>query len=40
LIYINRFPRRFIFLLGGSNGTEFGEKQNSRRIELQARLYF
>ena len=28
------------FFLGGGNGTEFGEKQNSRRIELQARLYF
>ena len=28
------------FFLSGGNGTEFGEKQNSRRIELQARLYF
>jgi hypothetical protein len=28
------------FFLGGGNGTEFGEKQNGRRIELQARLYF
>jgi hypothetical protein len=28
------------FFLNGDPGTEFGEKQNSRRIELQARLYF
>ena len=28
------------FFLAGGNGTEFGEKQNSRRLELQARLYF
>ena len=28
------------FFLGGGSGTEFGEKQNSRRFELQARLYF
>jgi len=30
---------RAIFLNGGA-GTEFGEKQNSRRYEVQARLYF
>jgi hypothetical protein len=30
---------RAIFLNGGA-GTDFGEKQNERRIELQARLYF
>ena len=30
---------RAIFLTGGS-GTEFGEKQNSSRIEFRARLYF
>lgn len=30
---------RAIFLNGGP-GTEFGEKQNSRRFEIQARLYF
>ena len=28
------------FFLNGGAGTEFGEKQNRRRIELQARLYF
>lgn len=28
------------FFLGGGGGTEFGEKQNSRRFEVQARLYF
>ena len=28
------------FFLNGGAGTEFGEHQNSRRIELQARLYF
>jgi hypothetical protein len=28
------------FFLNGGAGTEFGERQNSRRIELQARLYF
>jgi len=28
------------FFLSGGSGMEFGEKQNSRRIELQARLYF
>ena len=32
--------RARIFFLGGGAGTEFGEKQNSRRIELQARFYF
>ena len=26
--------------LNGGNGTEFGEKQNSRRLELMARFYF
>jgi hypothetical protein len=30
---------RAIFL-GGGNGTDFGEKQNERRVELLARLYF
>ncbi len=28
------------FCLGGGSGTEFSEKQNRQRIELQARLYF
>jgi hypothetical protein len=28
------------FALGGGGHTDFGEKQNSRRIELRARLYF
>lgn len=28
------------FFLGGGPGTDFGEKQNRRRIELLARLYF
>ena len=28
------------FFLSGDPGTEFGERQNSRRYELQARLYF
>jgi hypothetical protein len=28
------------FFLGGGRGTDFGEKQNARRIELLARLYF
>jgi hypothetical protein len=28
------------FFLNGDPGTEFGERQNSRRYELQARLYF
>ena len=28
------------FFLNGGASTEFGERQNSRRIELQARLYF
>lgn len=28
------------FFLGGGGNTEFGEKQNSRRLELMARLYF
>lgn len=28
------------FFLSGGAGTEFGERQNSRRIEFQARLYF
>lgn len=28
------------FFLSGDPGAEFGEKQNSRRLELQARLYF
>jgi hypothetical protein len=28
------------FFLNGGAGTEFGERANSRRIELQARLYF
>lgn len=32
--------RARVFFLTGGSGTEFGEKQNSRRIELQARLYF
>jgi len=26
--------------LTGGSGTEFGEKQNSSRIEFRARLYF
>ncbi|MBI4754006.1 MAG: hypothetical protein HY778_00970 [Betaproteobacteria bacterium] len=30
---------RFTWLTGGA-GTEFGEKQNSRRVELMARVYF
>ncbi|MBI4753879.1 MAG: hypothetical protein HY778_00315 [Betaproteobacteria bacterium] len=30
---------RFMWLTGGA-GTEFGEKQNSRRLELMARVYF
>lgn len=28
------------FFLSGGSGTEFGEKQNSQRFELQARFYF
>ncbi len=28
------------FVLGGGRGTDFGEKQTARRIELLARLYF
>lgn len=28
------------FILSGRNGSEFGEKQNARRVELRARLYF
>jgi hypothetical protein len=28
------------FFLNGDPGSEFGERQNSRRLELQARLYF
>jgi hypothetical protein len=28
------------FFLNGGAGTEFGERQISRRIEFQARLYF
>jgi hypothetical protein len=28
------------FFLNGGAGTEFGEKQNSRRLELTARIYF
>jgi hypothetical protein len=30
---------RAVFLNGGA-GTEFGERQNSSRIEFRARLYF
>ncbi|MBI4753994.1 MAG: hypothetical protein HY778_00910 [Betaproteobacteria bacterium] len=30
---------RFMLLTGGAN-TEFGEKQNSRRVEVMARVYF
>ncbi|MBI4754009.1 MAG: hypothetical protein HY778_00985 [Betaproteobacteria bacterium] len=30
---------RFTWLTGGAN-TEFGEKQNSRRVEVMARVYF
>ena len=30
---------RAFFLSGGAN-TDFGEKQNSRRLELMARIYF
>jgi len=30
---------RAFFLAGGAN-TDFGEKQNSRRLELMARIYF
>jgi hypothetical protein len=29
-----------LFLLEGGSGTEFGEKQVSRKLELQARYYF
>ena len=32
--------RLLAFFLAGGAGTEFGEKQNSRRIELLARSYF
>jgi hypothetical protein len=32
--------RARVLFLGGGAGTEFGEKQNSRRIELQARFHF
>jgi hypothetical protein len=28
------------FLLHGRENTDFGEKQNSRRVEFRARLYF
>jgi hypothetical protein len=29
-----------LFLLEGGSGSEFGEKQVSRKLELQARYYF
>ena len=28
------------FFLGGGTDTEFGERRNSRRFELQGRIYF
>jgi hypothetical protein len=32
--------RARLFLLRGASGTDFGEKQVSRKLELQARYYF
>jgi hypothetical protein len=32
--------RARLFLLGGGHATDFGEKQNARKLELYARLYF
>jgi hypothetical protein len=29
-----------LFLLHGGGGTDFGEKQNSRKLEFYARYYF
>jgi hypothetical protein len=38
---INNFDLRArLFVLGGGHFTDFGEKQNSRKLELSARFYF
>ncbi len=38
---INNLELRLrLFLLRGGSSTDFGEKQNSRKLELYARYYF
>ena len=38
---INNLELRLrLFMLRGSSSTDFGEKQNSRKLEVYARFYF